>query len=109
MAYHFNNRIEIIREEQAPEDDFFPSGNSEKIEKVIANPWCEVKTMKGNEFVGAGTVINEVPIRFIIRYRQGIDTAQLVKYKGRKYNIKSIANDDGKNETITIFATMIEL
>lgn len=108
MAYHFNNRIEIIREEKEPEDDFFPSGNGKIIEKVIAKPWCEVKTMKGNEFVGAGTIINETPIRFIIRYRKGIDSAQIVKYNGNKYDIKSIANDEGKNETITIFAIMIE-
>lgn len=107
MAYHFNNRIEIIREEKQPEDDFFPSGNSTVVEKVIAKPWCEVKTMRGNEFAGAGTIINETPIRFIIRYRKGIDTAQKVKYKGNKYNIKSVANDDGRNETITIFATQI--
>lgn len=102
MAYHFNNRIEVI---EVKEDDFMP-GVTEK--KVIAKPWADVKTMKGKEFNESGGTINEAPIRFIIRYRKGIHAAQLVKYNGIEYNIKSVANDNGQNHTLTLFATSIE-
>ncbi|WP_416349829.1 phage head closure protein [Mammaliicoccus lentus] len=99
MAYHFNTRIKILKRENAgpyPED-------YEEVE--IAQPWADIKTMKGSEYVVASVTANEEPIRFIIRYRKGIDPSMFVEYNDKKYNIKSVANDDGKNETITIFAT----
>ncbi|WP_326026502.1 head-tail adaptor protein [Staphylococcus pasteuri] len=39
-----------------------------------------------------------------MHYRKGIGTYHKVRYKGQIYNIKSVANDDGLNQTLTIFA-----
>ncbi|MCU7257896.1 phage head closure protein [Pseudomonas aeruginosa] len=101
MAYHFNNKIEIIEEMEDP-DAFMPGEGM--ITKVVAYPRADVRTMKGREFADAGFTINETPMRFIIRYRKGIETYHKVRYKGQIYNIKSVANDDGLNQTLTIFA-----
>ncbi|WP_016911411.1 MULTISPECIES: phage head closure protein [Mammaliicoccus] len=100
MAYHFNNRIEIteLRESEGPE-----AGDTEEV--VIAKPWTDIKTLKGTEFDLYQLTANEQPIRFIIRYREGINTMMTIKYKNKKYDIKSVSNDNGKNETLTIFAT----
>lgn len=103
MAYHFNTRIEIIemRESEGPE-----AGGTEQV--VIAKPWADIKTMKGTEYDLWQLTANEQPIRFIIRYRKGINTTMVIKYDNKTYNIKSVANDDGKNETITLFASTVQ-
>lgn len=100
MAYHFNNRIEILelKTSTGPE-----AGGSRKIS--VAKPWADIKTMKGHEYEQWQQTASEEPIRFIIRYRKGINTKQIVKYDNKEYVITSVANDDGKNHTLTIFAT----
>lgn len=103
MAYHFNNRIEIL---DIVEDDGPEAGMS--YEEVIAKPWADIKTLKGSEFIQSDLEVNEEPIRFIIRYRKGITTQQTVRYDGKRYNIKSVANDNGRNHTLTLFATTSE-
>ncbi|ATH60760.1 phage head-tail adapter protein [Staphylococcus nepalensis] len=98
MAYHFNNRIKIVKEiSTGPYPD-------DKEEKVISSPWADIKTMKGSEYLLNNVTASEEPTRFIIRYRQGIDTTQRIKWGNKDYNIHSVTNDDGRNQTLTIFA-----
>ncbi|WP_235785418.1 phage head closure protein, partial [Staphylococcus haemolyticus] len=47
---------------------------------------------------------NKENVRFIIRYRKGINPRQYVRYNGKDYNIVSVTNDNGMNQTLTIFA-----
>lgn len=103
MAYHFNTRIEIIemRESEGPE-----VGGTEQI--VIAKPWADIKTMKGEEYLIWKATANKELIRFIIRYREGINARMRVNYKGKSYNITSVSNDNGRNETLTIHAYTVD-
>lgn len=102
MAHHFNTRIKIVKEvSTGPYPD-------DKEEKVISSPWADIKTMKGSEYLLNNVTASEEPTRFIIRYRQGIDTTQRIKWNGKNYNIESVANDNGMNRTLTIFATGYE-
>ncbi|MHB7919425.1 head-tail adaptor protein [Staphylococcus hominis] len=104
MAYFFDNSIKIIGYENGVNDE----GSYTEIEKVIARPWADVRTMKGREFESMGFTVNEQPIRFIIRYRKGIFPDQKIEYRGEMYNIQSVTNDDGRNYTLTIFATKVK-
>lgn len=104
MAYFFDNSIKIIGYENGVNDE----GTYTEIEKVIARPWADVRTMKGREFESMGFTVNEQPIRFIIRYRKGILPDQKIEYRGEMYNIQSVTNDDGRNYTLTIFATKVK-
>lgn len=102
MAYHFNTRIKIYKQESTgpyPED----YGEVE-----IAKPWADIKTLKGSEYVVGNITASEEPVRFIIRYCDGIDTTQKIKWKDKEYNIGSVANDNGLNQTLTLFATGYE-
>ncbi|MBH9580368.1 head-tail adaptor protein [Staphylococcus felis] len=104
MAYHFNNRIEIIEKQH---DFSSPEPDAPRVNVTIAKPYADIKTLRGSEYM---TMIGDVvkqPIRFIIRYRDGIKTHHIVKYNGKEYKIESLANDDGKNHTITIFASSL--
>ncbi|WP_214517354.1 phage head closure protein [Staphylococcus pseudintermedius] len=98
MAYHFNNKIKIVERIQSG-----PMPNSYK-EKLIAEPWSDVKTIRGNEFIGSGLTASEIPVRFIIRYRDGITSKQRIKWKNLDFDIESVQNDNGLNRTLTIYA-----
>ncbi|MFC6400918.1 head-tail adaptor protein [Mammaliicoccus sciuri] len=105
MAYHFNNRIEILGIKTVKDDE----GGYSKVEQTIAKPWADIKTMRASEFESMGFNATKTPIRFIIRYRKGVELDHKIKYAGDVYEIESIANDDGKNQTLTIFANKKEL
>ncbi|UXR69061.1 phage head closure protein [Staphylococcus sp. IVB6246] len=97
MAYHFNNRIEIVERVSSG-----PIPNNFK-ENVIAKPWADIKTIRGNEYLGSGLTASEIPVRFIIRYREGITSKQRIKWKDLDFNIESVQNDNGLNRTLTIY------
>ena len=103
MAYHFNTRIEIVELRKDPNTFLPEAGATKKV--TIAKPWADIKTMKGHEYEQWKQTASEEPIRFIIRYRKGINTKQIVKYDNKEYTITSVTNDDGRNQTLTIFAT----
>lgn len=100
MAYHFNNKIEILEVQKSKSPEV---GTSKKVS--IAKPWADVKTMQGREYEQWKQTASEEPIRFIIRYRKGINTKQIVRYNGKDYSIYSVTNDNGLNQTLTLFAT----
>ncbi|MEB7049774.1 phage head closure protein [Mammaliicoccus sciuri] len=74
----------------------------------VAKPCADIKTMKGKEYFIWKTTANKELIRFIIRYREGINARIRVKYAGKSYKIRSISNDNGKNETLIIFAYTVD-
>lgn len=65
--------------------------------------------MKGEEYLIWKTTANKELIRFIIRYREGINARMRVKYAGKDYNIRSVSNDNGRNETLTIYAYTVDV
>ncbi|EIM5207164.1 phage head closure protein, partial [Staphylococcus pseudintermedius] len=89
MAYHFNTKIKIY---ERVNDSPFPNDYTEK---VIAKPWADIKTIRGNEYLGSGLTASEIPVRFIIRYRDGITPKQRIKWKDLDFNIESVQNDNG--------------
>lgn len=98
MAYHFNTRIEIleIMESYGPE-----AGMSQEV--TVAKPWADIRTIRGNDYVYSGLKAYEIPVRFIIRYRKGINEHMQIKWNGSYFNIESIQNDNARNETLTIY------
>ncbi|MDK1673734.1 MULTISPECIES: head-tail adaptor protein [Staphylococcus] len=52
---------------------------------TVAKPWSDIKTLRGDEFVTlSGLVANKNPIRFIVRYREGIKHHFKVKYQDKE-------------------------
>lgn len=102
MAYHFNNRIEIYkRVSSGPYPDEYEM-------VTIAKPWADVKTIKGREFFQSNMTISEMPVRFIIRYRKGIETNMRINWKGKDYDIESVQNDNGLNQTLTLYGKTVQ-
>ena len=103
MAYHFNNRIEII--ELVPASGPEVGGGDEEV--TIFKPWADIKTMQGSEVQNLGLSGHELSSRFIIRYREGIKHNHKIKFKGETYDIVSITNDNEKNRTITLIGKAV--
>lgn len=78
---------------------------------TIKSAWCDIKTIKGSEYVSAATDREHVErtYRFIIRYTTGIDNSvqTRIKFKDRFFDIESILNDDEANRTMTIIGVEI--
>lgn len=63
-----------------------------------------IKTVKGTEFQNE-TVNSSRIYRFVIRYRNDIDSDMRIKYKGRIFDIiEAPINDDEQDITLTIVA-----
>lgn len=102
MAYHFNNRIEFVAEEDG---GFMPGTGGEVVK---AKAWADIRTMKGSELVlheNSSVLVGKS--RFIIRHRTDIKIDWDIKHNGKKYVIESIVNDDERNQTITIIANAV--
>lgn len=68
----------------------------------VKTVWAMIKTIKGREFYEAASTQNENTVRFVIRYKAGLDPDMRIIFKGRPFHIESIINDDKLNKTLTI-------
>lgn len=100
-SYHFKNRIEIMEE---TEGGLLPN---ETGEELFTKAWADIRTMKGSEYTFASYTGNVDQSRFIIRYMEGIKYHMFIRYKGLKYKIKSIVNDNENNRTLTIIGEAV--
>jgi len=67
--------------------------------------WAMIKTVKGSEYVAAGSERATIIYRFIIRYTKGITSDMRISYQGRTFDIiEPPINDDEMNKTLTILA-----
>jgi len=86
-------------------------GNEIETFGEICTVWAMVKTLKGSEYAAAAQTNTVHITRFVVRYSKPLDdlfcehgTRIELRYKGKKYDVKSIINDDELNETFTIIA-----
>lgn len=67
--------------------------------------WAMIKTLKGSEYVSAGSERATIISRFIIHYTVGITSDMRINYNGRIFDIiEPPINDDEANKTLTIIA-----
>lgn len=79
----------------------------QQLERQIehSKAWAAIKTVKGSEYLNAGTVRGELIYRFIIPYVPGITNDMKLSYNGRLFDIiEPPINDDELNKTLTIIA-----
>lgn len=69
------------------------------------NEWAIIKTLKGSEYVEAGSERSTIIYRFIIHYIPEITSDMRIHYNGRIFDIiEPPINDDELNKTLTILA-----
>lgn len=100
----FNKRIELQHEEEGSVDEYgYPT------DPVISKwqMWAMVKPIQAREYVDAKATQSENITRFVIRYREDVDSTFQINYKGNIYEIESIINDNELNQTLTIMGKMV--
>ncbi|HCG4535562.1 TPA: phage head closure protein [Salmonella enterica subsp. enterica serovar Typhi str. AG3] len=98
----FRHKITIFKEANGQDDDGFPVENARE---NVCTVWSAIKTVKGSEYISSAATQAEVTNRFIIRFREGIDTRMKIEYKGRIFDIViPPINDNEMNKTLTIVA-----
>lgn len=86
------------------DDDGYPITNP----IVYTKAWGSLKTLKGNtRFIAAQSQMQHHR-EFVIRYQRKLEDDERPKslelvWKGKRHEIESIENDDGLNETMTVF------
>jgi len=99
----FNFRNMIIFTEVVQDDSPEPGGKEEEVTRA----WADIKTMQGRDYTRS-EADNILGIsRFIIRYIPDIVSTMKIVFKGQKYTILSIVNDNEQNKTLTIIAETI--
>lgn len=99
----FNKRITIQKPNENTKDaSGFKLPDDQKFTDFITT-WAMVKTtIVGKEVHDVGTTLSENIVRFVIRYRSGIEPNMRINHNGKFYEILSVINDDLKNTTLTI-------
>lgn len=71
----------------------------------LAKLWSRIFTVSGKEYFAAASVQNETTLRFVIRPPNfEIHPSCEIEFKGKRYAIESVLNDDFQNRTLTIIA-----
>lgn len=96
--FNFKNYIEFVKD-MPKKDSPYPD---EREEVLMAKAWADIKTMQGKEYTQNVIADTVETSRFIIRYIPDIETNMQIKFKGEKYKILSLVNDDEKNRTLTV-------
>lgn len=66
--------------------------------------WAHVEPLQGNEQIQAMQTGMERPHRFTISYRPDVVTTQVIVYKGRTFDVKSVVDPDEAHDEIVILA-----
>lgn len=76
---------------------------------TYAECWGSIETSGGREFFAAKQTISDLTHAITVRYKAGITADMRVKYidpknsdSARYFNIRSIANPDERNETLSL-------
>lgn len=86
-----NERIEILRLNSSIDE----WGQSEKIWQRQYELWAEVASISSDEKLAAAKLVSESGIKFKTRFYSDISEADLLKWRGKEYEIKGIAMPQG--------------
>lgn len=100
-----NKRIEFIYKGPGEDEDGYPI---EEDWITYRKCWANIRGLKGREFYQAAAVQAQDDKVFTCRYFEGLTPKMHIKYKDKKYNIKSINNLDERNKFYIIHASEVD-
>lgn len=74
---------------------------------AVATVWGSSDILSAREFFAASAVNAEQTVKFLIRYRTGIDSGMRVLFAGKTYDIQGVLPDERRTE-ITLMARLID-
>lgn len=83
------------------------NGFSEDTYEPVATVWAEVKPVQSRQYEKADTTLNEVRVRFRIRYLPVLEPSMGIIFADDRYEIISIENKDFKNRYLDILGRKV--
>lgn len=96
-----NKKIFIITREEI-EDDI-----GQTVYREVKGPkiWATVKSIRGGEYYEALKIIPEISYVIYTRYREDIKTDTILEYKGKKLEVKYVADIEEQHQMLEIQCT----
>lgn len=70
--------------------------------QTVAALWAKAEPAVGREFEAAQALQAERPVKFTLRWRDGIEPTHRIVWRGDTYNIRGIADIKGKRRELLI-------
>lgn len=103
----FDKRIIFQKKQEVVDSDGYPIEGYVDINK----DWAMVKNVTAKEYVAAKSTQSENITRFVVRYRKRYELDDMydlvIDYKGKKYEVESVINDDERSMTLTIIGRVV--
>ena len=80
-------------------------GRDKLVLREKASCRAEIKPVRGNEYLTYYKDTNSLIYKITIRYRKGIVPSDVIKFRGRKFEITSVINPDEVNHYLEIMCT----
>lgn len=71
--------------------------------ELVGMVWAKAEPAVGREFEAAAAIQAERPVKFTMRWRDGIDETMRINWRANSYNIRSIADVKGKQREMVIY------
>ena len=98
-------KIQIVADSGEKDEDGFPVGD-----KIVHKCSAKYSRKTGTEKDGAGAEINEVAVRFLIRYtKKALHKNMKVLYAGKRYDIQDINDIQDEHRYMEIFCKVGDL
>lgn len=96
-----NQRITV----QAPvHDQDSETGDIETTWETFAELFAKAEPAVGREFEAAAAMQAEKPVKFTVRWRDGIEPTMRILWRGEIFNIRSVADIKGMRREMLIYA-----
>ncbi len=84
-----------------------PSGYSSESWQIVAEVWAMIEGLKGKEYFAAAAINAQSQVRMTIRYKIGINADMRIRHNTTEYEIRSIADQDGRKRYLQIMGEVI--
>jgi SPP1 family predicted phage head-tail adaptor len=98
-AGKIRQRIEILQPNEVQDAS---GGTSLENYTVLACVWASIEALGGNEQLAAESFTSLVHHKIEIRYMDGINASQQVKFNGRKFQIEAVMNPDERTKKLVL-------
>lgn len=99
-AGELRERIEIQAATRTDE----PGGGWTDTLATVAEVWAKVEPLQGDEQLQAMQVGLSAPHRFTIRYRSGVSAANVLRWRDRRFDVRSVVDTDARRRELVILA-----
>ncbi|MCX7843248.1 MAG: phage head closure protein [Clostridia bacterium] len=99
-----DKKIKIYYHEEGVNENGFPVDQWRLLHEGTL--WAYYRQLSGREFFAAATVNQTEEVTFLINWRNDLNTAMLIDYKGKLYDITRIDDFEGYKKELQIYCKL---